>query len=133
MYSGVSGVSHKVYDRNRFFMTIKEYDTVFPAYLIYGDENYLVKQGVKALTSKVTSLYPDVEIIRLKSQKFDVDSLVDAICTVGFFANYKLIIVQDIDVKKLSDSDSKKLVEAMSELEECTVVFSFETEPFPAK
>ncbi len=124
---------YKTYDYSRFLGHIKKDSAAFPVYFIYGDESYLIKQAARALGKFVSKLYPDFEQVVIRSTKLDENSIIDATGTVGFFSSYKLVVIRDLDVKKLSDTDCKKLIEIIDSLQECTVVFVFESGEFPAK
>ncbi len=93
------------------------------AYLIYGEEKYLVKYYTNLLTSEI--LQGDNSPFNLQnffSPELDIDKLNSSIESLPLLSPVKCVRVFDLDVEKESVNTTKKLKEIISNLPETTVL-----------
>lgn len=70
-------------------------------YLLFGDERYLVKQYKERLiyaytgVKSMSELRGDMNYLRLQGEDVSVEKITDFGMTFGFFANYRLIVVEN--------------------------------------
>ena len=72
-------------------------------YLIYGDEEYLIKKELSDIISKIE--INEENIVNYNMNESDISDILEEACTVGLFSNEKVIIC---DYCNFLSSDSKK-------------------------
>lgn len=92
-------------------------------YFLYGDESYILKQYEKKLISLAVSDDDKGFNFNLFDDRgFKVDLLADAVYLLPLMSDKKCVLVKDVDVNGLSQSEFDKLKELVSDLPETTVV-----------
>lgn len=95
-------------------------------YVIFGDEKYLVKHYTQELVTAVAGKEPSEFAFHSFNSEADVQSVSDAICVVPFMAEYNCVLVNDMDINKLSKEQYDSFVEVLKTTPLSTVViFSF--------
>ena len=69
--------------------------TFKPCYLIYGDEAYLRLQNKDKLAAAMCAKDDTMNVMRVKGEDIDEEALIDFAETIPFFADRRVIIVQD--------------------------------------
>ena len=96
-------------------------------YFFYGEEaflrNHYLGQMKKQLIDELTESF---NYNKLTKETFDLRSFADAVESLPMMAEHTLVVVDDIDIFKLPESDREKLVEVFSDIPDyCTVVFVY--------
>lgn len=101
-------------------------------YLFYGEEHYLRDHYWKQLRDKVLDgPAGDFNFHRFSQETMDLQQLADAVDALPMMAQHTLILAEDWDLSKLTESDREALVNILSDIPEyCTVVFLFDTVEF---
>lgn len=93
-------------------------------YLLYGEEGYLVKLYKDRLIEAITG-GDAMNTMKYEGDKIDIVSLIDDINTAPFFADYRLILVENTNLfKKASD----ELVETIGNVPDGSIVLFVEKE-----
>lgn len=87
-------------------------------YLLYGDEDYLIKMYRDKLMDAITGNDP-MNTMKYEGDKIDIQSLIDDINTAPFFADYRLILIENTNLFKKANDD---LVETIGNVPDGTVV-----------
>lgn len=93
-------------------------------YLLYGEEGYLVKLYKDKLIEAIAGDDP-MNTMRYEGDKIDIVSLIDDINTAPFFADYRLVVIENTNLFKKGNDD---LVEAIGNIPESTVILFIEKE-----
>lgn len=98
-------------------------------YFFYGEETFLLhhylEQVKKALVDELTESF---NFTKLNNENFDLYAFADSVESLPMMSEQTMVVVDDIDIFKLSESDREKLVDVFTDIpEHCTVVFTFET------
>lgn len=98
-------------------------------YFFYGEETFLLhyylEQVKKVLIDELTESF---NFTKLNNENFDLYSFADSVESLPMMSEHTMVIVDDIDIFKLGESDREKLVEVFNDIpEHCTAVFTFET------
>lgn len=94
-------------------------------YLIYGEENYLVRQYRDNLIDAITGREDGMNFSLFQGKNIDVDRLIDLAETLPFFAEHRLIVIEDSGFFK---SSQDKLADYVVRLPESTIlIFTEET------
>ncbi len=101
-------------------------------YVFYGEEVFLMhhylEQLRKILVDEVTESF---NFHSLNSETFDILSFADAVENLPMMADRTMVLVDEIDLFKLSEDTRNKIVDVISDIPEyCTVVFTYETTPW---
>ena len=87
-------------------------------YLLYGEEDYLIKMYRDKLMDAITGNDP-MNTMKYEGDKIDIQSLIDDINTAPFFADYRLILIENTNLFKKANDD---LVETIGNVPDGTVV-----------
>lgn len=98
-------------------------------YLLYGDEDFLVKTYVdKIISAAVPESARDMNFT-----KFDklpkADELSDITDNLPFFSEYKCVLIQNPDPAGLDISETKKYFELLKNISETTVLIAAQRDP----
>lgn len=93
-------------------------------YLLYGEEGYLVKLYKDKLIEAITGGDP-MNTMKYEGDKIDIISLIDDINTAPFFADHRLILIENTNLFKKANDD---LIEAIGNVPEQNVVVFVEKE-----
>ena len=93
-------------------------------YLLYGEESYLVKVYKDKLIEAITSGDP-MNTMKYEGDKIDVVSLIDDINTAPFFADYRLVVIENTNLFKKANDD---LVDAIGNIPDGSIVLFVEKE-----
>lgn len=98
-------------------------------YFFFGEETFLLHhylgQIKKLLIDELTESF---NYTKLNNENFDLYSFADCVESLPMMSEHTMVVVDDIDIFKLPESDREKLVNVFSDIpEHCTVVFCFET------
>ena len=97
-------------------------------YFFHGEEaflrNYYLGQMKKQLTDDLTESF---NYHKLTKENFDLRGFADAVECLPMMAEHTFVVVDDIDIFKLPESDREKLTDIFSDIPDyCTVVFIYE-------
>lgn len=96
---------------------------LFPVYVIYGQEAFLKELYTKKISDKtVESGIRDFNLNRFEGKKLTMDALFDAVEALPLMAQRRCVIVEDLDIEKMGQSDHKKLCEILENPPETTVL-----------
>ena len=98
-------------------------------YIFHGEEvfllNHYLQQIKKILVDELTESF---NFHRLNNETFDIQSFADAVENLPMMAESTMVLVDDIDIFKLNESDRTKMTEILADIPEyCTVIFTYET------
>lgn len=98
-------------------------------YVFHGEETFLLnhylQQVKKQLLDELTESF---NFHRLNNETFNIQAFGDAVENLPMMAESTLVLVDDIDIFKLNESDRDQISEILSDIPEyCTVVFTYET------
>lgn len=95
-------------------------------YVIFGDEKYLVKFYTKELVTAVAGKEPSEFAFHQFSSDAQLQSVADAIGAVPFMSEYNCVLINDMDINKLSKEQYDSFMEVLKSVPASTVViFSF--------
>lgn len=95
-------------------------------YLFYGEEDYLKEFYREQL--KKTVLYGEEDefsYVQMSGEKFDLQYFMDVVTAYPMTSEKKFVVVTDLDIAKLSESDKKQLISMLKELPEFSIVLFF--------
>ena len=101
-----------------FFNDIK--GDLSPVYLLHGDEDFLIEQGIAELKKKrVNSMYEDFNYSVFDGEKANLDEVLDTCETMPFFDPLKVVIVEKAPYfqakgKGMSDAQEERLIEYLN-------------------
>lgn len=101
-------------------------------YFFYGEEVFLLHHYLEQLR-KVTidELTESFNYHKLTSETFDLREFADCVENLPMMAERTMVVVDEIDVFKMNESDREAMVEIFSDIPDyCTVVFTYETTAF---
>lgn len=101
-------------------------------YFFYGDEKFLLNHYLlqlrKVLIDEITESF---NFHKLTSETFSLDEFSNAVENLPMMAETTMVLVDEVDIFKLGESDREKLAEVFSDIPDyCTVVFTYETTPW---
>ncbi len=107
---------------------IKE-KTLGRLYFFHGEETFLLhhylEQMRKLLIDELTESF---NFHKLTNENFDLQSFADSVESLPMMAEHTMVVVDEIDIFKMNESDREKIVDVLSDIpEHCTVVFTYET------
>ena len=102
--------------------------TVFPLYVLYGEEKLEIKELLPKLVKKLS----DDSFSEFNVQEFtedsDIDRIADAALALPFMAERKCVTVTDYNINGLDSADFSKLTELIDNLSESTsLIFTYPT------
>ncbi len=95
------------------------------AYLLYGDEEYLVRQYKNRLINALVSEDDTMNFQVFKDDKIAIDEIIDLAETMPFFSEHRVISVEGSGFFKASN---EKLAEYLSAIPDTTVLIFTETD-----
>lgn len=99
-----------------------ESEELYPVYVLYGEEKFLLKKGAARLIRKAKGAnFPEFNFNEF-SDDSSVDSIADAALSLPFMAEKKCVAVYDYNVDALDSSSTSKLQELLENLSESTVL-----------
>ena len=98
-------------------------------YVFHGEETFLLNHYLvqirKILIDKLTESF---NYHKLTSENFDIQSFADGVENLPMMAEHTMVLVDEVDIFKLPESDREKLAQILLDIPEyCTVVFTYET------
>ncbi|MPM49252.1 hypothetical protein SDC9_95980 [bioreactor metagenome] len=95
-----------------------------PAYLFYGDEEYLKGYYLDRIAAVLAETYGDCGRVTLSDESFSAEGFLDAVQNLGFGAAGELVVLRNIDLTALSGDDKALVLETLKELPEgvCVVL-----------
>ena len=103
--------------RRRLYTELKS-GKIYPAYLIYGDEDYLRLQEKSALLKALGVSEGDMNFTRFSGKGIPADEVIESAQTLPFFAERRVILVEDsgwFAARKKSSSGEETADETGSE------------------
>ena len=101
-------------------------------YFFYGEEVFLLHHYLEQLRKAIIDeLTESFNFHKLNSETFDIRSFADAVENLPMMAERTMVIVDEIDIFKMNESDREKMIDIFSDIPDyCTVVFTYETTAF---
>ena len=101
-------------------------------YFFYGEELFLLHHYLEQLRkSIVDELTESFNYHKLTSETFDIREFADCVENLPMMAERTMVVVDEIDIFKMNESDREKMVDIFSDIPDyCTVVFTYETVSF---
>lgn len=101
-------------------------------YFFYGEEVFLLHHYLQQLYKVVIDeLTESFNYHKLTSETFDIREFADCVENLPMMAERTMVIVDEIDIFKMNESDREKMIDILSDIPEyCTVVFTYETTSF---
>ena len=101
-------------------------------YFFYGEEVFLLHHYLKQLQKIVIDpLTESFNFHKLTTESFDLRSFADCVENLPMMAERTMVVVDEIDIFKMNESDRDRVEEILSDIPEyCTVVFTYETTDF---
>ncbi|MCI8335735.1 MAG: DNA polymerase III subunit delta [Peptococcaceae bacterium] len=89
-----------------------EKGSYLPAYIFYGEEFYNMREAVGKFTEFFTNGYTeDLNVERIDASKCEVNEVLNAIGTMGFFSSQKLVLVENASLWLGGGKKNSKTVE----------------------
>ena len=107
-------------------------DTPARLYFFYGEETFLLHHYLKQLQKVIIDpLTESFNFHKLTEETFDLHTFADSMENLPMMAERTMVIVDEIDIFKLNESDRERIAEVLSDIPDyCTVVFTYETTTF---
>ena len=101
-------------------------------YVFHGEETFLLHHYLEQLKKLlVDELTESFNYNKLTKETFDIQTLADAVESLPMMAESTFVVVDDVDIFKLPESDRTKLCDIFTDIPDyCTVVFTFVTIPW---
>ncbi len=101
-------------------------------YFFHGEENFLQRHYLEQLRKLVVDqLTESFNYHKLTPETFDLRTFADCVENLPMMAERTMVVVDEIDIFKMNESDREKMGEILSDIPEyCTVVFTYETTQF---
>ena len=101
-------------------------------YFFFGEEVFLLHHYLKQLRKIVIDpLTESFNFHKLTAENFDLRTFADCVENLPMMAERTMVLVDEIDIFKMNESDRDRMTEILSDIPEyCTVVFTYETTPF---
>lgn len=101
-------------------------------YFFYGEEVFLLHHYLQQLRKMIVDeLTESFNYHKLTSETFDIREFADCVENLPMMAERTMVIVDEIDIFKMNESDREKMIDILSDIPEyCTVVFTYETTSF---
>mgnify|MGYP003304427552 CR=1 FL=1 len=98
-------------------------------YIFHGEEVFLLQHYLNQLKNRlIDPLTESFNFHKLTRENFDIRNLSNAVECVPMMADHTFVLIDDIDIFKLSDSDKEIIAEILSDIPDyCTIAFTFET------
>lgn len=103
-----------------------------PCYVLFGEENYLIKRHLNSILSAVDS-FPEFNITQFDSA-VKAQSVYDAVSSLPMMSDCKVVTLCDFPFDKVSAAEAEKIYSAIKDIPSSTVlVIWFETVEISAK
>lgn len=89
-----------------------------PAYLFYGDEEYLKGYYLDRIEAVLQEMYGGCGRATLTGENFSAEGFLDATQNLGFGATAQLVVLRNIDLAALAGDDKALIEETLRELPE---------------
>ena len=101
-------------------------------YFFYGEEVFLLQHYLEQLRKVIVDeLTESFNYHKLTNETFDIREFADCVENLPMMAERTMVVVDEIDVFKMNESDREKIVDIFSDIPDyCTVVFTYETTAF---
>ena len=101
-------------------------------YFFYGEETFLMHHYLQQLyKTTIDELTESFNYHKLTTETFDIRTFADCVENLPMMAERTMVVVDEVDIFKMNESDREKMAEILSDIPEyCTVVFSYETTAF---
>lgn len=101
-------------------------------YFFYGEEVFLLHHYLQQLRKVIVEeLTESFNYHKLTTETFDLREFADCVENLPMMAERTMVVVDEIDIFKMNESDREKMVDILSDIPEyCTVVFTYETAVF---
>jgi DNA polymerase-3 subunit delta len=101
-------------------------------YIFHGEETFLMHHYLDKLKKLlVDELTESFNFHKLTSETFDIREFADCVENLPMMAERTMVIVDEIDIFKMPESDREKMIDIFSDIPDyCTVVFTYETTKF---
>ena len=101
-------------------------------YFFYGEEVFLLQHYLQQLRKVIVEeLTESFNYHKLTTETFDLREFADCVENLPMMAERTMVVVDEIDIFKMNESDREKMVDILSDIPEyCTVVFTYETTVF---
>ena len=101
-------------------------------YFFYGEEIFLLQHYLGQLRKVILDeLTESFNYHKLTSETFDIRQFADSVENLPMMAERTMVVVDEIDVFRMNESDREKMVDIFSDIPDyCTVVFTYETTSF---
>lgn len=101
-------------------------------YFFYGEEVFLLQHYLKQLHKVIVDpLTESFNFHKLTAETFDLRTFADCVENLPMMAERTMVVVDEIDIFKLNETDRERMIEIISDIPDyCTVVFTYETTPF---
>jgi len=122
-------------EQPNMLQTLKEQlrqETPARLYFFYGEEVFLLQHYLKQMQKLIVDpLTESFNFHKLTNETFDMQSFADCVENLPMMAERTMVIVDEIDIFKLNESDRERMAEILSDIPDyCTVVFTYETISF---
>ena len=101
-------------------------------YFFYGEETFLLHHYLQQLQKVIVDeLTESFNFHKLTNETFEIRAFADCVENLPMMAERTMVLVDEIDIFKLNESDREKMGEILSDIPDyCTVVFTYETTAF---
>ena len=101
-------------------------------YFFYGEEVFLLHHYLEQLRKVIIDeLTESFNYHKLTSETFDLREFADCVENLPMMAERTMVVVDEIDIFKMNESDREAMVEIFSDIPDyCTVVFTYEATAF---
>ena len=101
-------------------------------YFFYGEETFLLHHYLEQLRKCIVDeLTESFNFHKLNTETFDIRSFADSVENLPMMAERTMVVVDEIDIFKMNESDREKMAEIFSDIPDyCTVVFTYVTIDF---
>ena len=101
-------------------------------YFFYGEETFLLHHYLKQLQKLlIDPLTESFNYHKLTTETFDMRDFADSVENLPMMAESTMVVVDEIDIFKLNETDRERMAEILSDIPDyCTVVFTYETIAF---
>ena len=101
-------------------------------YFFHGEEHFLMHHYLDQIRKiLIDELTESFNFHKLTTETFDIRTFADCVEGLPMMAENTMVIVDEIDPFKQTESDREKLIDILSDIpEHCTVIFTYETTAF---
>ncbi len=110
----------RIYTQDELKRKIKS-GLIAPVYFLYGNESFLINHYINQIIEKSVTALPEVNL-RTYDTDFDVDEIISSAYQVPMMSNYKCLILNDLDLSKVSETDFKSLLEMAAAPSDVSVI-----------